>query len=164
MARDRAELGAGAGGCGVRLELGSWPSLEAQVAAIADDIAYDNHDIDDGLRPGLFTLEELLEVPLVRRGLGGGAGALSGRGRAPALPELIRHQIGAMVADLLARRAPAWRRRARRTPTTSAPPGRPLAGFLAGHGGERAGAEALPLRADVRRAAGAADPGCARRR
>ena len=49
------------------LELGSWPGLEAQIAAIADDIAYDNHDIDDGLRAGLFTLDELLAVPLVAR-------------------------------------------------------------------------------------------------
>src|SRR5436309_8311372 len=39
------------------LELASWPSLEAQVAAIADDIAYDNHDIDDGLRAGLLQLD-----------------------------------------------------------------------------------------------------------
>ena len=59
------------------LELDTWPGLEAQIAAIADDIAYDNHDIDDGLRAGLFTLDELLAVPLVARGLGGGQGALS---------------------------------------------------------------------------------------
>ena len=37
----------------------SWPGLEAQVAAISDDIAYDNHDIDDGLRAGLLDLDEL---------------------------------------------------------------------------------------------------------
>src|SRR5207302_652389 len=49
------------------LELGGWPSLEAQVAAIADDIAYDNHDIDDGLRAGLLKLDELLDLPLVGR-------------------------------------------------------------------------------------------------
>ncbi len=49
------------------LELGSWPSLEAQVAAVADDIAYDNHDIDDGIRAGLLQLDELVEVPIVRR-------------------------------------------------------------------------------------------------
>ena len=52
------------------LELDSWPSLEAQVAAIADDIAYDNHDIDDGLRAGLLDLDELIELPLVRAAVG----------------------------------------------------------------------------------------------
>jgi len=83
------------------LELSAWPSLEAQVAAIADDIAYDNHDIDDGLRAGLFTLEEVLEVPLVRRCWSGV------RARYPELPEerlapeLIRDQIGIMVNDVL---------------------------------------------------------------
>mgnify|MGYP000109001021 CR=1 FL=1 len=48
------------------LDLASHASLEAQLAAISDDIAYDNHDIDDGLRAGLLTLEQLLEVPFVR--------------------------------------------------------------------------------------------------
>jgi dGTPase len=83
------------------LDLQSWPSLEAQVAAIADDIAYDNHDIDDGLRAGLFTLGDLLEVPLV-------AGCWrSVRERYPEideerlLSELVRDQIGVMVNDVL---------------------------------------------------------------
>ncbi|MGE5953013.1 MAG: dGTP triphosphohydrolase, partial [Qipengyuania vulgaris] len=44
------------------LELGQWPSLEAQVAAVADDIAYDNHDIDDGLRAGFLDLDDLMEL------------------------------------------------------------------------------------------------------
>ena len=47
------------------LMLWSWPSAEAQVAAIADDIAYNAHDIDDGLRADLFTAADLLDVPLV---------------------------------------------------------------------------------------------------
>jgi len=45
------------------LALDQWPSLEAQAAALADDIAYNAHDIDDGLRAGLFTLEEIRAVP-----------------------------------------------------------------------------------------------------
>ncbi len=48
------------------LELWSFASAEAQIAAIADDIAYDAHDIDDGLRAGLFAVEDLAEVPLIR--------------------------------------------------------------------------------------------------
>ena len=47
------------------LELSSFASAEAQVAAIADDIAYDAHDIDDGLRAELFTLEDITTVPLI---------------------------------------------------------------------------------------------------
>jgi dGTPase len=83
------------------LGLDSWPSLEAQIAAIADDIAYDNHDIDDGLRSGLLNLDELLELPLVRR-LWDEVGKrhpgidLEKRQRA-----LVRDMIGAMVGDVL---------------------------------------------------------------
>jgi dGTPase len=87
------------------LELESWPSLEAQVAAIADDIAYDNHDIDDGLRAGLIELEDLLEVPFIERHW------RAIRNRSGELPPdkmqraLVRDQIGTMVGDVLAETA-----------------------------------------------------------
>lgn len=84
------------------LDLASHASLEAQLAAIADDIAYDNHDIDDGLRAGLLTLDQLLEVPFVR------ACWDRVRARYPdvaperLLRELVREQIGVMANDLIA--------------------------------------------------------------
>ncbi len=87
------------------LELSSWPSLEAQVAAIADDIAYDNHDIDDGLRSGLLDVKDLLELALVRPLWD----AIAQRHPA-ASPEkrqraLVRDMIGMMVGDVLAETA-----------------------------------------------------------
>jgi dGTPase len=83
------------------LDLSSWPSLEAQVAAVADDIAYDNHDVDDGLRAGLFTLEELLEVPMVARVWGEVRARFPDVGEGRLVPELVRDQIGLMVNDVL---------------------------------------------------------------
>jgi dGTPase len=83
------------------LELASWPSLEAQVAALADDIAYDNHDIDDGLRAGLFALEELVEVPLIARTWADVRGRFPDVEEARLVPELVRDQIGLMVNDVL---------------------------------------------------------------
>ena len=83
------------------LELDSHASLEAQVAAIADDIAYDNHDIDDGLRAGLLTLDQLLAVPMIA------ARWDECRERFDDVPpqrlvgELVRGQIGGMVMDLI---------------------------------------------------------------
>jgi dGTPase len=83
------------------LDLSRHSSVEAQCAAIADDIAYNAHDLDDGLRAGLFHLSDISEVPL--------AGDLlrSVRQRYPALDdhrtthEIVRRQITAMVEDVI---------------------------------------------------------------
>jgi dGTPase len=83
------------------LELDSWPSLEAQVAAVSDDIAYDNHDIDDGLRAGLITFEDLLEVPIVGRHWRDIWRRHPGISEEKALRALVRDMIGTMVADVL---------------------------------------------------------------
>ncbi|PHR58299.1 MAG: deoxyguanosinetriphosphate triphosphohydrolase [Robiginitomaculum sp.] len=83
------------------LELETFAGPEAQVAALADDIAYNNHDLDDGLRAGLFTVEDICEVPLVGRVFA------NVRKRYPDLPqerlihEAVRDLIGYMVADVL---------------------------------------------------------------
>jgi dGTPase len=84
------------------LGLESWPGLEAQIAAIADDIAYDNHDIDDGLRAGLFAIGDLLEVPFVARRWRAVLDRHPGIDPGRLAPELIRDQIGDMVDDVLA--------------------------------------------------------------
>jgi dGTPase len=83
------------------LELGTWPGAEAQVAALSDDIAYNNHDIDDGLRAGLFTLADICSVPLV------GDAVAQVRAQYPALDEhrlvseTTRRLIDLMIRDVL---------------------------------------------------------------
>ena len=86
----------------VGLELSCWPSLEAQVAAIADDIAYDNHDIDDGLRSGILDLDALLAVPFVARQWAAVEARHPGLDRDRKIKALVRDGIGAMVGDVLA--------------------------------------------------------------
>ncbi|MEZ5994570.1 MAG: deoxyguanosinetriphosphate triphosphohydrolase [Hyphomonadaceae bacterium] len=84
------------------LELDTWPGLEAQVAAHADDIAYNNHDIDDGLRAGLFTLAELREeVPMVGRVLGEVVRDHASAEEFRLVAETVRRLIGVWVEDLI---------------------------------------------------------------
>ncbi len=84
------------------LDLGSHASLEAQIAAVADDIAYDNHDIDDGLRAGLLDLDQLMEQPFVAANYRGVEGRFPDAPRDRLLRELVRDQIGVMVNDVIA--------------------------------------------------------------
>ena len=83
------------------LDLHRHASLEAQIAAIADDIAYDNHDIDDGIRAGLLTLEQLLELPFVEHRWWIIVDRYPGARQETLLRELVREQIGVMVNDVI---------------------------------------------------------------
>ncbi len=83
------------------LDLDSHASLEAQVAAIADDIAYDNHDIDDGLRAGLLTLDQLLDVPMIAARWDECRERFDDVSPQRLVGELVRGQIGGMVMDLI---------------------------------------------------------------
>jgi dGTPase len=84
------------------LGLSTWASAEAQVAALADDIAYNNHDVDDGVAAGLFQLEELLDVPLIGPILASVYKDYPGLDPVIIRLEAVRRMIGAMVDDVLA--------------------------------------------------------------
>jgi dGTPase len=84
------------------LELGGWASAEAQIAAIADDIAYNNHDVDDGLQAELFSFGDLAEVPLIGQILEEVRGDYPGLEDRLLRLESVRRMIGAMVDDVMA--------------------------------------------------------------
>lgn len=83
------------------LDLGTWPSLEAQIAAVSDDIAYDNHDIDDGLRAGFLDLDDLMELDFLADQWRAVEKRFPNAPRERLLRELVRDQIGLMVNDVL---------------------------------------------------------------
>jgi len=82
------------------LELDRFASAEAQVAALADDIAYNAHDIDDGLRADLFTLEDLGELPLVGPVVRDVDTEFPDLDVSRRIHEIVRRLIGLMVNDV----------------------------------------------------------------
>jgi dGTPase len=83
------------------LELLTWPSAEAQVAALADDIAYNNHDIDDGLRAGLFAIQDITGVALVGPVFVEVQALYPGLEEGRRIHEAIRRLIDRMVSDVV---------------------------------------------------------------
>lgn len=83
------------------LRLDTYASVEAQCAALADDIAYNNHDVEDGLRAGMFSLEALEKVTLINEVINGVRKQYPGIADHYLVQETIREMIGAMVSDVM---------------------------------------------------------------
>lgn len=95
------EAAQGLGELGERFIGQTQPSLEAQICNLADEIAYNNHDIDDGLRSGLLSLDQLEEISLFERNwasVRNAGGAMDARRR---IHETVRRMINALVCDLI---------------------------------------------------------------
>jgi dGTPase len=114
-----------------QVDLATYAAAEAQVAALADDIAYDAHDIDDGLRAKLFDVIDLGDVPLAGAALSEVLRSWPDIASARLVHETVRRVISRMVADVLAE---TGRRLARHDPRSAAEicaAPRPLVGFSA---------------------------------
>ena len=96
-----ADNAAKLGDVGARFLNNRRPSLEAQVANLADEIAYNNHDVDDGLRSGLITLEQLEAVPLVAAQLNVVRHAYPDLPERRVVHETVRRMINTLVTDLI---------------------------------------------------------------
>ena len=89
------------GGVASRFLVGGQPSLEAQLCNLADEVAYNAHDVDDGVRSGLVTLEQLEQVPLVHRYLRDSLHAYPELGGKRLLAETIRRMLSQQVYDII---------------------------------------------------------------
>ena len=114
------------------------PSLEAQIANIADEIAYNNHDVDDGLRSGLIELGDLAAIGFFAERLEAAERAYPGIGRRQRIHEVVREMIGALVGDLIGTSTARLRQLAPDSIEAVRGSGAPLIGFsepfVASHG------------------------------
>ena len=77
------------------------PSLESQISSISDDIAYNSHDLEDGLKAGLFNIDDIDEIPVISNIINKHKNKLKKHEREPALRQIIRDIINEMVKDVI---------------------------------------------------------------
>ncbi len=111
------------------LELETWPGAEAQIAAFADGIAYNAHDFDDGLKAGLFPLEDVITLPLVGPIFKDVMDRHPGIERTRLIHESLRRLIAAMVNDVIAETHRRWSAAKPGTAAGVRAMGTPLVGF-----------------------------------
>ncbi len=111
------------------LDLDHYTAAEAQIAALADDIAYNNHDIDDGLRAGLFAVADLADVPLVGPVFHEVSARYPGLDEPRLIHEAIRRMIDRMVRDMVAESSARLADSAVKSADDIRSLGRPIAAF-----------------------------------
>ena len=113
------------------LEVGTYAAAEAQVAALSDDIAYLTHDLEDGVRAGFFTIDELGDLPLVGEIVRGVSARYPGLEPGRAIHETIRALVDHLVRDLVRETGARLEKLAPRSVEDVRGAGRPMVAFSA---------------------------------